>query len=736
MRLHVALKLAAAAGVVAVVSLVAVAKSIDIESYRRLTTEMAGAAIGREVRIDGDFKLELSWSPRLVASGVKVANAQGAAREHMLTIGRVEADIGLIPLLRRQIDVRRLLLVEPDLMLERDATGAGNWKLASAEAVEVASDEGGPVTTISIGRLVAEKARIAFYDERSRDLKAFVLDKLTVESDAATAPVSFTAVGAYDQHRIDVSGLVGSLAEMQHQHRAFPLKIRAKAGGSLLLIDGKIGDLTAAEDLDLRISLEGTDVAEAGRLLGRDDVPALGPYRVGVRVAGSLADPDFPEIDAAVGKKDLIRLAARGALKPKGTDLTVTAEADDAAAAAKALGLTPPKAKPLRATAQLSGGRDKWRLAGLQGTIGDSDVAGEVGIRIADGPQVTAVLKSRRLDLADLGLAPPQPAVAPPQPSPAAGPLFSDEPLRLGGLHAFDMDVAWTANHFVARGVPSQNAEARVSLKDGLLVIEPFAARLAGGTISANLTLDAKGETPSLRGAVTANGVGMGELLAALGLTRSVSGGRGDVSVRLSGQGASSRRLAASLNGDVAVVVDQATIDNTTVDLLAFDVMRRLTPWSPAAEQTRVNCLAAGFAVEGGVATARSLLLDTAVMTMRGEATIDLGRETIDATLVPKPKEASLLNLATPMDVTGPLSEPVVVPNPQAVVAGLAVGAAAAAINPIGALLPFVTAGGGDQNACAEAARNARQPSAKAGSAPTLLPDVGRLLENVFGKTK
>ena len=101
---------------------------------------------------------------------------------------------------------------------------------------------------------------------------------------------------------------------------------------------------------------------------------------------------------------------------------------------------------------------------------------------------------------------------------------------------------------------------------------------------------------------------------------------------------------------------------------------------------------------------------------MTGKGKIDLGKETLDLTVRPRPKQASLLSLAAPIDIGGTLAQPSYGLNKGAVAIGVAGLVAGTAINPLGLLIPLVSGGTGEANPCAEAVSGKGGKAAKAGA--------------------
>ncbi|WP_159348046.1 AsmA family protein [Roseomonas harenae] len=90
------------------------------------------AATGRAFTLSGPVGLRPSLVPTITLEGPVLANAPGGSRPEMLRARRIEAQVALLPLLSRQVQLKQLTLIEPDLLLEMDAQGRGNWQLGPA----------------------------------------------------------------------------------------------------------------------------------------------------------------------------------------------------------------------------------------------------------------------------------------------------------------------------------------------------------------------------------------------------------------------------------------------------------------------------------------------------------------------------------------------------------------------------------------------------------------------------
>lgn len=486
MRFVSFVKLLVAACVAFVIALVAVVKTIDVHQYRLLVVDLLHAATGRSVDIRGDFQLSLSFRPRIVATDVAIAKPPGTRRPALLTIARVEAEIGLLALLGRAFEVSRLTLVEPRLTLEIDESGQGNWSRAAAPPETGPSRRTAhpPDTTLSIRAITVEGGGLVLQDRSARNLSVLSLDHVAISAADASTPIAFSAKGQFGRLPLDVQGTVGSFAELESQTRPFPLKVQASAGSTHAMVDGRIASPATLSGLDLSIALQGNDIAEAARLFGRE-IPALGPFRASLALVGSWAEPAMLDLDAAVGKRELLRLGIKGNIAQPwsghGVVLDLKAEADSPARLAKLFEADLPLKAPLVATARLADTPDGWRLAEMKATVGKSDLAGEVTVVATARPMLGAVLTSKLVDLEDFGF---KPVLPPPRTKGEA--LFRDDGLLpLTGVTTFDLDITWRTDKVAAQGMTLglNPGEAMLLLRSGVLMLRPFTtASLTSGT--------------------------------------------------------------------------------------------------------------------------------------------------------------------------------------------------------------------------------------------------------------
>jgi len=294
--------------VAVVVAGVAIVKSIDFNEYRGLIAEHVKSATGRELTISGELNLELSLNPAVAMEGVTFANVSWGTRKEMVTLKRLAAEVELLPLLTGDIQVKRLVLVGLDLLAETDAQGRGNWELGAAGTTD--RGKGEKAAGASSGALpVVHKVRIedltvTYRDGRKGGKTTLHLDAMDVETDGPGTPMAISLAGTINASPFQARGRLGPLETLIKGGAPYPVSLNLTATGLGLDLNGTIAEPRKAKGLDLKLSVDGSDIAGFAKALGVTvaKVPPL-------RISGTLSDPKggyrLDNLNAAIGASDL-----------------------------------------------------------------------------------------------------------------------------------------------------------------------------------------------------------------------------------------------------------------------------------------------------------------------------------------------------------------------------------------------------------------------------------------------
>src|ERR1017187_10400825 len=121
------------------------------------------AKTGRPASIDGDLKVHLwSWNPTAEVNGLSLKNPKWANRDLMFGVKRITLSVSLGRLLRGQIVLPQVDLLEPTVNLERDAKGRASWELGTAAGTP--NHDTKPVKLQTVRRLIIEDGKVHVVD--------------------------------------------------------------------------------------------------------------------------------------------------------------------------------------------------------------------------------------------------------------------------------------------------------------------------------------------------------------------------------------------------------------------------------------------------------------------------------------------------------------------------------------------------------------------------------------------
>lgn len=322
----------------------------------RIIAAVQGAT-GRALGLEGPIGLKLSLVPTLTLEGVTLANAPGGSRAEMVRLRRAEVELALLPLLSRQVEVRRLVLVGPDILLETDAAGRPNWAFAPEGAAAAAPAPAAPAEAarqaearlgIRIGAVRVEAGRLTWRDGRTGVARVVGVESLTLAG--GDGPMALSARLSLDGTPIGVEAATGPLAALLGEPPAAPWPVRAmvQALGARVTVEGGIA--RPREGAGWRFAVEAI-VPELARLAPLlPDVP-LPPLRE-VALTATVAETPGG-LPAVTGLRLSLGAAALDAVQPglRLASLTATLPAMDQPLALAAEGAV--GAVPLRLAATL-----------------------------------------------------------------------------------------------------------------------------------------------------------------------------------------------------------------------------------------------------------------------------------------------------------------------------------------------------------------------------------------------
>lgn len=311
--------------------------TLDFNQYRGLIAEQAKAATGRDLAIKGELKLSLGFTPAVAVDDVTFANASWGSRPEMANVKRFEAQVELLPLITGTIKVKRIVLLNADILVETDAQGRGNWVFDTGAKPTQPSTQpttsGAPGKLPVVSEVVVRDSKLTYRDGRTRQVSQLDLQRVSLRANSDNDPLKIDVDGAFNGHSFQVIGQVGAIAALTRSGGApYPvsLVVRSPEAGTVK-VDGQIKEPMTGKGYELAVAAEGNEIAKLAEL-GGVKVPLLGPFKVELKLTDGApgGNPSIPSFKVDLGKPELVLVRAQGAVRDpigqKGIAITASVE--------------------------------------------------------------------------------------------------------------------------------------------------------------------------------------------------------------------------------------------------------------------------------------------------------------------------------------------------------------------------------------------------------------------------
>jgi AsmA protein len=202
---------------------------IFLNKYKDQILAKVSETVNREIGL-GDIRLTLFTGVGVKLTDVRISNAKGFREDPMLTMADLDVKVKLLPLLRGEYQVTRVILNEPRLLIEKNEKGIFNFtdlvgeKESSVpdDEKKIKNSEAQELSPVLAGLLVSKvklsDADFSYYDAGSDPLKKGLhirnLD-LELEDVSLDRPIPFSlSFGVnHDGKDIQLSGTIGAIGK-------------------------------------------------------------------------------------------------------------------------------------------------------------------------------------------------------------------------------------------------------------------------------------------------------------------------------------------------------------------------------------------------------------------------------------------------------------------------------------------------------------------------------------------
>ena len=663
-----------------------IAATFDADAQRARLAELVKDETGRQLRIDGEFRL--AFFPRL---GLSISRATlsdrpaapgraaaGSEPGTFLRIDSAHASLRIMPLLVGKFATDRVVLrgLTGDFVRYRDGStnfgdllgeataGEGSARSTGEDAAGTSAAAAAAIPDIDIAGIEISGANISWRDERRNSALKITDLSLQTGRVAPGVPGNLTVRATIEAREPALAAhfelLTGYLLDnttRSLQLTGFTAQVHGDALGFNGL-DTNLSALTASFDAAAhRLELK------SARLIARDKVG----------LTANLIAPHLVVASGSVsGSPATLELQVERASRKLATQVSLSAPQMQAQRVSfEALGgkielregersLSGEIAGPLSAdlqarTINLGTIAGKFRISGPELPAGGValEIKGEAGLdwgkELGDAQlnarieqsNLKARLRTRGLSPLALDLEMNVDRLDVDRYFAAFTAGRSDKPSAadsaagkgIGGIAGLEASVKLQAGSLRARGITLSALELGMRASAGKLVVEPLRAGLYGGKLQGSARADAATGAMSANAVLT--GIDVGPLLHDLGQSDRLSG-RGNARFALSSRGGSSDEIRRELGGNASIALRDGAVKGFNLAQMirraqaATGLKAGAEQSTSTGEQTDFSTLDASVVITKGVARNDDLNLKSPLLRVGGEGKIDIGAGSVD----------------------------------------------------------------------------------------------------------
>ena len=207
------------------IGLVVIVNSVDWNDYRETIQSQTAKHTGRELTITGDLSPSFFPWTGISIGGVTLANAEGFEGDLFAKVDSADVKVEVLPLLKREINVRSVELHGLNINLQRNAQGVTNWDdLTQRESTTTTETEEGTTTEVegnsptiaalAVGGINISGADVSWQDDMAGtdvQLSDFALKTGAIE---LNKPFDFSSTFNINSNSMSLQAGVKALAEV------------------------------------------------------------------------------------------------------------------------------------------------------------------------------------------------------------------------------------------------------------------------------------------------------------------------------------------------------------------------------------------------------------------------------------------------------------------------------------------------------------------------------------------
>ena len=160
--------------------------------YKSVLEAQASKALARDVQLAEAPSFRLLPAPAFKVNGLTISNAPGFSATHFAEVEEARIKVKLWPLFARRAEIDELVLIRPEISLEKRTDGTVNWLLGAQEEAPdgPVQPSGAPAGDVRLGDARLVDGKITFEDQSSNQLFTAEAVNLTLALKTLAKPLT------------------------------------------------------------------------------------------------------------------------------------------------------------------------------------------------------------------------------------------------------------------------------------------------------------------------------------------------------------------------------------------------------------------------------------------------------------------------------------------------------------------------------------------------------------------
>lgn len=617
-------------GIIAIASLVVIIiaailiipRVVDVQKYKPELEKKIAQVSGRAFSVGDDLRLSVFPWAGISFSDLQLGNVKGFEEKDFLKVKSFEARIKLLPLLFKDIQVKKFILNEPRMVLVKNKDGRVNWELPPKTAqpkkdekipAGKISETSLPISALQVEDFSIKNGEVLWIDHTSGTRKQVSNINLTLQEVSLDRPVQLKFSAVLDGQPMSVQGSVGPVGKFQQEPVSMDLSVTA-LNEITMQLKGVVKNLSVSPGVELDLK-----VAEFSP---RKIAPALGQT-----FSIQTADPHV-----------LNRMTLNAHIKADSKNLSVSKGI---------LGLDESKLNFSMNASDFSKPAVKFDLDLNQ--INLDQYLPPTSDKKSSAKQQDQETTSKKMEMSKES---------------APGPVKKTDytPLR-----RLILDGQLKIHTLVANKAKIQDVILKIRAKNGIFNLDPLKLNMYQGNVSGNATLNVTKDMPESNIRLNVSKVESGPLLRDV-LEKDILEGIMQADVTLAMTGTDPAVFKKTLNGKGELLFNDGAIKGIDLAGMVRNVQAAfgLAEKSDQKPKTDFAELKAPFTITNGVLNTPETSLKSPLLRVMAKGTADLVKETLDFRVEPRivgtikgqGDETQRSGIMVPVLVTGNFSSP------------------------------------------------------------------------------